>query len=57
MDMQSAGSIPAIISHLETGNRCATAARLSSIRYALEDFSVEFIAENGEGPGMRLRER
>jgi hypothetical protein len=51
------GLSPAIIWHLETGNRWATAARLSSIRCALEDVGVEFIADNGEGPGVRLRER
>jgi transcriptional regulator with XRE-family HTH domain len=45
------GLSPAIISHLEAGKRVATAPRLSSIRCALEDFGVEFIAENG----VRLR--
>jgi transcriptional regulator with XRE-family HTH domain len=49
------GLSPAIISHLETGRRWATVPRLSSIRCALEDYGVEFVAENGGGPAVRLK--
>jgi hypothetical protein len=40
---------------LEAGKRWSTAQRISSIQCALEDFGVEFIAENGGGGGVRLR--
>jgi predicted transcriptional regulator len=36
------------------GGRTSTAA---NIRTALEDAGVEFIDENGGGPGVRLRQR
>ena len=32
-------------------------ATLSAMQRALEDAGVEFIAENGGGPGVRLRKR
>jgi transcriptional regulator with XRE-family HTH domain len=51
----ASGLSPAIITHLEAGTRQPTAPRLSSVRYALEDFGVEFIAENGGDAGVRLR--
>jgi transcriptional regulator with XRE-family HTH domain len=50
----ASGLSPAIISNLEAGKRVATALRLSSIGCALEEFGVEFIAENGGGAGVRL---
>lgn len=34
-----------------------TAANSSAIRRALEEAGVEFIDENGGGPGVRLRQR
>ena len=32
-----------------------TAANVDAIRRALEDAGIEFISENGGGPGVRLR--
>jgi hypothetical protein len=34
-----------------------TAANDSAVRHALESAGVEFIEENGGGPGVRLRKR
>jgi hypothetical protein len=34
-----------------------TAANDSAVRHALESAGVEFIDENGGGPGVRLRKR
>jgi transcriptional regulator with XRE-family HTH domain len=48
------GLTPTAISHFEDGKRWPTALRLSSIRCALEDFGVEFIAEHGAA-GVKLR--
>ena len=39
----------------EKGRRAPLAANLAAIRAALEAAGVEFIAENGGGPGVRLR--
>lgn len=39
----------------ETGKRTPTTNNLAAIRAALEAAGVEFIAENGGGPGVRLR--
>ena len=39
----------------ETGGRTPTAANLAAIQAALEAAGVEFIAQNGGGPGVRLR--
>lgn len=38
----------------EDGQPSTTAANLHAIRAALEDAGVEFISENGSGPGVRL---
>jgi transcriptional regulator with XRE-family HTH domain len=51
----ASGLSPTTISHLEAGKLWSTAQRLSLVRCALEDFGVEFVAENGEGAGVRLR--
>jgi transcriptional regulator with XRE-family HTH domain len=51
----ASGLSPTTISRLEAGELLSTARLLSSIRCALEDFGVEFIAENGGGAGARLR--
>lgn len=40
-----------------SGNPPASAAAVATIRAALEDAGVEFIPENGGGPGVRLRAR
>jgi hypothetical protein len=45
---------PATITRVET-DHVANAATLAAIRAALEAAGVEFIAENGGGPGVRLR--
>ena len=39
----------------ETGTRAPHHRTLSAIRAALESAGVIFIAENGGGPGVRLR--
>jgi transcriptional regulator with XRE-family HTH domain len=41
----------------ERGRRRVSDEAVSSIRTALEAMGVEFIGENGGGPGVRLRER
>jgi hypothetical protein len=42
---------------LVDGQTSMTAANDAAIRRALEDAGVEFIDENGSGPGVRLRKR
>ncbi|KAA5602992.1 XRE family transcriptional regulator [Blastochloris sulfoviridis] len=39
----------------EKGRRVPTTGNLAAIRRALEEAGVEFIPENGGGPGVRLR--
>ncbi len=39
----------------EKGRRIPHPANLSAIRAALESAGIEFIEENGGGPGVRLR--
>ncbi|KZY32283.1 transcriptional regulator [Roseovarius sp. HI0049] len=43
------------IRRAETDADAVAAATIAAIRAALEDAGVEFIAENGGGPGVRLR--
>jgi len=43
------------ISNFETGKFSGSEDVLEAIRAALEAAGVEFIAENGGGPGVRLR--
>ena len=43
------------ISNFETERYGGSADALEAIRAALEAAGVEFIAENGGGPGVRLR--
>ncbi len=45
------------ITHFEAGERRPIPAILAAIRKALEDAGVEFSAENGGGPGVRLAKR
>ena len=47
------------IKRMEGGTKTAqlTAANTQAIQRALEDGGIEFIAENGGGPGVRLREK
>jgi transcriptional regulator with XRE-family HTH domain len=51
----SAGVSPTTIRDLESGKRTPIANNLAAIRAALEQAGVEFIAENGGGAGVRLR--
>jgi transcriptional regulator with XRE-family HTH domain len=41
----------------EKGRRTPTINNLAAVRHALETAGVEFIAENGGGPGVRLKNR
>jgi transcriptional regulator with XRE-family HTH domain len=43
------------IRDFEKGRRVPSANNLAAIRSALEAAGVQFIAENGGGPGVRLR--
>lgn len=43
------------IAHFEKGQRQPIPANLTALRTALEAAGVIFVAENGEGPGVRLR--
>ena len=45
------------IIHFEAGERRPVPAVMAAIRRALEQAGVDFIAENGGGPGVRLAER
>ncbi len=45
------------VRQLEAGNTQPRRATLDVIRRALESAGVEFIDENGGGPGVRLRKR
>lgn len=55
-DLSKAASVAqATISDFETGRRQPHPRTLAAIRAALELAGVEFIPENGGGPGVRLR--
>ena len=43
------------IADFESGKRTPYARTIGEMRSALEQAGVEFIAENGGGPGVRLR--
>jgi transcriptional regulator with XRE-family HTH domain len=43
--------------NFEKGRSATTTNNLAAIRHALEAAGVEFIAENGGGAGLRLKER
>ncbi len=47
----------ATLTDFEGGKRQPYPRTLAAIRAALEAAGVEFIAENGGGPGVRLRKR
>jgi transcriptional regulator with XRE-family HTH domain len=54
--IQKSGLSPTTIKRMETiGPGRSSAANLAAVQSALEDAGVIFIAENGEGPGVRLR--
>jgi transcriptional regulator with XRE-family HTH domain len=50
-----AGVAPMTISRIETGQSSGQGDTLTKIRAALEKAGVEFLDENGGGPGVRLR--
>ncbi len=52
---QAADVAVARLADFETGRRTPHPRTLSAIRTALESAGVEFIPENGGGPGVRLR--
>ncbi|QOF74054.1 helix-turn-helix transcriptional regulator [Aminobacter sp. SR38] len=45
------------IRDFEKGRRIPTVNNLAAVKMALEKAGVEFIPENGGGPGVRLRHR
>ena len=45
------------ITNIETGKYAGDAATLAAIELVLQRAGVEFIDENGGGPGIRLRKR
>jgi DNA-binding transcriptional regulator YiaG len=53
----AAGVSKVTLSDFEIGKRSPHPRTLAAIRTALELAGIEFIAENGGGPGVRLRKR
>lgn len=51
----AAGTTSRSVARIEAGETSPRSSTLSAIRTALEAAGVEFIAENGGGPGVRLR--
>jgi transcriptional regulator with XRE-family HTH domain len=45
------------VTNIETGRYAGDATTLAAIESALKRAGVEFIEENGGGPGVRLRKR
>jgi predicted transcriptional regulator len=45
------------LNNIERGDADPKASTLKAIKAALETAGVEFIAENGGGPGVRLKKR
>ncbi|MFG1381253.1 helix-turn-helix domain-containing protein [Xanthobacter versatilis] len=55
-DLASAANVGlSTLRNFEAGRSIPMANNLSAIRAALEAAGVIFVAENGEGPGVRLR--
>ena len=52
---QVAGVAERTISDFEAGRRRPIPATLSAIRSALERAGIQFVEENGGGPGVRLK--
>jgi transcriptional regulator with XRE-family HTH domain len=53
----AAGVSPSTVRDFEAGKRIPIANNLAAIRAALEAAGVIFIDQNGNGPGVRLRDR
>jgi transcriptional regulator with XRE-family HTH domain len=53
----AAGVSPSTLRDFEAGRRMPIAHNLAAIRTALEAAGVIFIDANGNGPGVRLRDR
>ena len=55
---EAAGLSTMTIKRVEgTGKPAASAEAIAAIRTALDSAGVEFIEQNGSGPGVRLKER
>jgi transcriptional regulator with XRE-family HTH domain len=54
---QAAGLHRNTITNIETGRYSGDSATLAAIAVVLKRAGVEFIDENGGGPGVRLRKR
>lgn len=55
-DLSAASKVAkATIANFEAGKRAPYPRTLDDIQAALESAGVIFVAENGEGPGVRLR--
>jgi DNA-binding XRE family transcriptional regulator len=53
----AAGVSASIVGRLEAGKTVSALGVVAAVRTALEAAEVIFIAENGQGPGVRMRER
>ncbi len=57
VDLANAAQVAhATLTEFEAGKRTPYPRTLTAIRAALEAAGAEFIAENGGGPGVRLRD-
>lgn len=54
---EASGVSISTIRDFETGKRTPIANNLAAIQVALEKAGVIFVAENGEGPGVRLKKK
>lgn len=54
---KAAGISATALNNIERGSADPKASTLLAIQKALEAAGVIFVAENGEGPGVRLRKR
>jgi transcriptional regulator with XRE-family HTH domain len=54
---EAAGVARATLAEFESGKRVPIANNLAAIRAALEAAGVVFIDANGNGPGVRLKDR
>ncbi|MFL9827545.1 helix-turn-helix transcriptional regulator [Rhodoplanes sp. SY1] len=52
---EAAGISTTALNNIERGSADPKVSTLSAIRTALEAAGIEFIAENGGGPGVRLK--